>query len=346
MARKIKALVFTAPYEMETREFDLPECGPDDVVVKTHYSMVSTGTDSRVLAGKQDIRGDEPYYPVVPGYSIVGEIVEVGSAAKGWRVGDLVSGRNPAKPVEGIRTTWGGHASYQVYPSTGYCQPILLPSGAEPLDYIAVELAAISHRGAVAAAALPGETAVVIGQGIIGATSAAWLAAAGARVVVADMASNRLKRAAQWGVSAAFSAREPDIVERIQAFTAGGADIVVESSGSMAGIRMAGQLTKDRRISIDGGAIRWPRFVFQATYTEEYSVNPPKLFVGDGAIVLCPGDRTPEDRSAAVEAFRTGVFNPKAFVDHVLPISEAQSAYEGLRLRPDDYFTVAFDWRT
>jgi len=345
MNRSIKALVFTAPQKVEIGEFELPECRAAEVVVKTHYSMISTGTELRVLAGKQEINGDLPYYPVIPGYSVVGEIVEVGANAPGWRVGDLVSGRNPSSTVAGIRSTWGGQASYHVYPSAGGGQPVLLPHGARLLDFIGVELAAISGRGVRAAAPLPGETAIVLGQGMIGAMSAAWLCASGARVGVADMAENRLVRAKQWGVSATFRADDPALEQRIRTFTGDGADIVVESSGSISGAQLAGKLLRNQRIEGAGSSIRWPRLVYQATYTDQYSEMPGKYFTGEGAIVLTPGDRSVADRNAAVEALRSGVLQSEAFIDKVLPFSEAAGAYEGLRTRPNDYFSVVFDWR-
>jgi 2-desacetyl-2-hydroxyethyl bacteriochlorophyllide A dehydrogenase len=344
MNRTIKALLFTGPNVVEFGEFELPECRPDEVIVRTLYSTISTGTDLRVLSGRQQIQGDAPYYPVIPGYSAVGEIVEVGSNATGWRVGDLVSGRNPERSVVGPRATWGGHASYHAYPATGYCQPILLPAGARPLDYAFVELAAISHRGARAVAARRGESAIVVGQGTIGALSAAWLVAAGARVAVADLAENRLKRALRYGVSATFSAQDPTLAERLTAYFAGGADIVVESSGSMGAVKLAGSLVRHERITAPGDAIAWPRLLFQASYVDQLPISPTSFFAGEGALVLAPGDRQPADRNAAVEAFRTRTLNPEAFLDHIVPYREAPTAYEGLRLRPNDYFSVVFDW--
>ncbi|MDR3711010.1 MAG: zinc-binding dehydrogenase [Capsulimonadaceae bacterium] len=344
MNRKIKALVFTSTQGVEVAEFSLPECGEDEVVVRTIYSMISTGTELRVRSGKQDMSGDMPYYPVIPGYSVVGEIVETGAKAVGWRVGDLVSGRNPGRTIEGLRSTWGGHASYHVYPSAGYAQPVLLPPSARLLDYVAVELAAISGRGARAVAPAPGETAIVLGQGMIGALSAAWLVAKGVRVGVADLSQRRLKRAAEWGVSATFAVDEPAVAERISAFTGGGADIVVESSGTMAGVKLAGTLLRNQRISGVGASIRWPRLLFQASYTDTLPISPTTFFTGEGAVVLTPGDRSVEDRNAAVEAFRTGTLRSTAFVDHIVPYTEAASAYDGLRTRPDEYFSVVFDW--
>jgi len=43
--------------------------------VRTHYTLVSSGTELRVLGGHY---GAKEKYPVIPGYSVVGEVVAVG----------------------------------------------------------------------------------------------------------------------------------------------------------------------------------------------------------------------------------------------------------------------------
>ena len=70
MPRKITAVVFDAGSKITVQDFDLCPCGPEDVVVKSIYSMVSSGTELRTLA--------ETTAPQIPGYSVIGEIVETG----------------------------------------------------------------------------------------------------------------------------------------------------------------------------------------------------------------------------------------------------------------------------
>lgn len=211
--------------------------GPKEIAVKTLYSMVSSGTEGRVLAGHY---GAEGKFPLVPGYSVVGEVTEVGAQAGGWKVGDLVSAGNP-QPVAGVHHQWGGHASHHVYNAEN---PVLLPLGAAPLDYVVAELAAISFRGVMAASPRRGETAAVIGQGLIGAFSGAWLGVLGCRVVVADVAPSRLERALKRGVAATVNARDENAAQRL-ASLCGGADIVVESSGNARGFALATSLLKE-----------------------------------------------------------------------------------------------------
>src|SRR4051812_4465082 len=111
MERTIEAIVFTGIGEVDHGQFQLAACGDGEVVVKTHYTLVSSGTELRVLGGHY---GASNNYPLIPGYSVVGEVVEVGAKAGGFQVGDLVTSGMP-KPVAGIQRYWGGQASHHLY---------------------------------------------------------------------------------------------------------------------------------------------------------------------------------------------------------------------------------------
>ena len=73
-AKKVKAITYTAVDEVAVREYELGPVGPSDIVVRTRYSMVSSGTELRVLGGHYGAAG---HYPIIPGYSSVGEVIEV-----------------------------------------------------------------------------------------------------------------------------------------------------------------------------------------------------------------------------------------------------------------------------
>lgn len=326
----------------------LKACGPDEIVTETIYSTISPGTELRTLAGHY---GAANQFPFVPGYSSVGRVVEVGSEIKAWRVGDLVSCRNPS-PLDGTNSYWGGHASRKVVKTTTTDRPILLPANIDPLDYVMAEIASISLRGAEAAAPKAGETAVVLGQGLIGALSAAWLVIQGCRVIVVDQEPSRLERALRNGAAYAVSLCEPNYIERIKAICNGGADIVVEASGTSAGIETAGKLLRQKPqnyskeytvepIHFYGGD--WPRLVFQANYLEPLPWNPYGCFPGEGAIFITPRDRGTEERQRVVEHIRSGRFNGHGFIDKVFPWKDAPSAYAALQKR--EIFSAVIDWK-
>lgn len=334
MNRTFEAIVFCAPGEIELRRFELAACGPSEIRVKTLYTMVSSGTENRVLAGHYGAVGK---FPLIPGYCVVGEIVEVGDQASGWKIGDLVGAGNPQK-VAGIHQQWGGQASQHLYDAKN---PVLLPPGAAPLDYVVTELAAISLRGVQAAAPQRGETAAVIGQGLIGAFCAAWLQILGCRVVVADVAPSRLERAQKWGVAATMDAREKDALARLQTLC-GETDLAIESSGSATGFKLATQLL--RADWSNGAKIGAPRLVLQANYIKEISLNPCGFFEGEALQIFAPVDRRREDRLQVVEHLRRGDLRARDFVGEIVSPREAPDAYRRLREAPDECFSVVFDW--
>lgn len=351
MSRKCKCIVFTAPGKIKLQETELPSCGSQEVIAETVYSFVSPGTELRVLGGKNESKGK---FPLIPGYSWVGRIVEIGKEIKGWKEGDLVTGRNPL-PVPGINQLWGGQAAYHRCEVTGYGSVLKLPEGADLWDYIIVEVAAISWRGVTAAFPQKGDTAVVIGQGMIGAFCAKWLLYHGARVIVTDLEQTRLERARKWGAIAAINGKDDDAIGKIRAYFDQGADIVVEASSSLAGARLAGSLLRQPyqrtlNCGYNPGVLSstpciWPRLVFQANYTQKIETGPAGLADVEGVVVLKPGDRTIDDRLAVIDRIWEKDICVKDILDAPTPVEQAPEKYRELCQNPDRISAVAFSWR-
>jgi 3-hydroxyethyl bacteriochlorophyllide a dehydrogenase len=347
MSRTARIVLFEENQRVTLGAASLKPCGPRELVVETLYSTVSAGTELRMLTGHYGTAGK---FPFVPGYTSIGRVIAVGEQAGAWRVGDLVSARN-CEPFDGVDCLYGAHASHQVLTCDGTQKPVLLPDGAAPLDYVFTEIAAISLRGVEAAAARPGETAVVIGQGLIGALSTAWLAAHGCRVIVVDFEPSRLERALGNGAAYAVSPAEPDFLERILILCNGGADIVVEASGTSGGVDAAFKLLRKKPQNYANeytvepilfyGA-NWPRLIFQANYLEPLPWKPDGCLPGEAAVIIAPRDRGVEERQRVIEHTRTGRFRAANFIGNVYPWTEAPQAYADLRERR--VFSAVFDW--
>lgn len=343
---KVNAIVFEKVNTVGFGEFVLPEMKENHILIKTLYTFVSSGTELRVLAGHY---GAAENFPLIPGYAVIGEVLDFGKNVKGYRAGDLVSYGTDAtaysKPLD-INAQWGGQASHHLVPD--FYKPILLSRGCKPFDYVISQVAAISWRGVEASRPQPGECAVVIGQGTIGAFSAAWLNSRGCRVITVDMADYRLERSLKYGAYAYVNAGAGDAKERILELTNGGADIVIEASGTTPGYELAHKIIR-KTPSAFGANIspvkgNWPRIVYQANYLEKIKLDPWGDLDSEGVIIITPTDRGTEDRQNAVEGIRKGLINPEDFIDLVAPYTEAVSAYEKLRLHPEQVFSVAFDW--
>ena len=193
---KTKAVIYDALDSIKVGEVTLPECNPDQLIAETLYTFVSPGTELRVLGGHYGAAGK---YPMVPGYSAVSRVVSCGSEVKGFRVGDYISCRNSVNFAD-CRAMWGGQAGMHVYDTDSENTPVLLPEGVEDyLPYSVAEVAAISLRGVESAYPTQEDTAVVIGQGMIGQFSALFLRMYGCKVVVCDIDANRLEEAKKAG---------------------------------------------------------------------------------------------------------------------------------------------------
>ncbi|MDD5708477.1 MAG: medium chain dehydrogenase/reductase family protein [Kiritimatiellae bacterium] len=349
---RVKTIVFPRANEVTFQTFDLPACGPKEVVCETIYSFVSPGSELRILAGTKESKNR---FPAIPGYSWVGRVIEVGRDARGWSIGDLVSGRS-AVMFPGYTSLWGGQASHHVCEVTGYECPLKLPEGADPWEYVAVEVAAIGWRAATCAVPGQGETAVVIGQGLVGAFALRWLALHGVRVIALDMVNSRLQRALRWGAAAVVDPRDGDTRERILAVAGGGVDIALECSSSRAGVELANTILRQpaaRAMDVNypvaalhGCLHYWPRLVYVATYTHTHEIEPGGLKGGtEGALVLTPCDRTVGDRACVIERIRLGQLPMADVAAAPTPVEEAPDAYFRLRDNPDKYNTMVFEWR-
>ena len=108
------AVVLKQPEQVELNRLALTAPTPDDVVVDVDWSGVSTGTERLLWSGRMP-----PFpgmgYPLVPGYELVGRVVEGGSSS-GLRPGQRVFVPG-AKCFGEVRGLFGASASRLVVPA-------------------------------------------------------------------------------------------------------------------------------------------------------------------------------------------------------------------------------------
>lgn len=348
MSDSIPAVVFTSENTVEIRSFPRPKCTAGKILCRTRYSTISPGTELRTLRGEQN----GARFPLVPGYAWIGQVEEVASDVVGFRVGDWVCGRS-SDPLEGADSTWGGHGAVHAAPATGYAATIKIPAGVDPLDCVLMELGAISWRGVSMCLPLRGESAVVCGQGIIGALAAQWLVQAGVRVVALDLDARRLERARRLGCLTVDGAA-PDAADQVRALAGGAVDIAVEASASLSGARLVAPLLRNTQAAAVSGSYRpddgprlanyWPRLCILASFTKKMELAPKGLLEVEGALVLAPGDRRVQDRMAVQDRIRLGQFKPRDFVDAPVPYTRAPDLYPSLRDEPAKALTHVMSW--
>ena len=346
---KTKAVIYDAVDTIRMGEVTLAECGPKQIVAETLYTFVSPGTELRVLGGHYGAEGN---YPLVPGYAAISRVLECGSEVRGFRKGDLISCRNAVRFAD-CNCMWGGQAGMHVYDTDNEDTPVLLPEEIkDPLIYSVAEVAAISLRGVEAADPKPGETALVVGQGMIGQFSSMFLKMSGCKVTVCDIDENRLAEARQNGCAAAVNLAQSDAEDRLCRLGNGGYDIVVEASGSIPGFEMACKMirrkpqnySKDFKVEpIRFYGRNWARLVFQANYIRKAEVDPFNFFPGEGVTVLAPFDRGVEERQRVIEYIRSGRVDLSCFVKTVCRPDDMPLFYR--KLQKKEILSLVCDWR-
>jgi 2-desacetyl-2-hydroxyethyl bacteriochlorophyllide A dehydrogenase len=214
-----RALFFVAPRRVEIRPVEVPPLEAGDVLVRTLYSGISSGTEVLAYRGQIDPRvplderigalGGTFEFPFSYGYSCVGRVERSEAALP---VGSTVFAFHPHQDLFGVRAS-------AVIPLSGgsFRNATLFP---------AVETALQISLDAGDVGAGP---VLVLGLGTIGLLTALMLARAGADVLGADPKPWRRAVAA----SAGIDGRAPeDVPEEIRRRTSGeGVPLAVEASG-------------------------------------------------------------------------------------------------------------------
>ena len=173
MSQKINAIVFESVNKTAVKEVTLAECEPDQIVCETIFTFVSPGTELRVLGAHYSSEKRFSFNPrlfsCLPGLSKP-VLKSKASESEIWSADVIRPKRFRAiNPCGAVRPA----CIFMRQPAkTGpFCcpPPPPPPRDADPFDYVIAEVAAISFRGVEAADPVQGETAVVIGQGLIGA---------------------------------------------------------------------------------------------------------------------------------------------------------------------------------
>src|SRR5215475_10121220 len=282
--------------ELTVLDVPMPSCRPGGVLVRSAYSLISTGTEmmkvteaSKSLVGMARARPDQvrkvldsvaqqgalntykkvmnrldSYTPL--GYSLCGVVVEVGRGAEEFRVGQIVAGAG---------NEYALHAEYNWVP-TNLCVPV--PAGVLPEHAAFSTVGAIAMHGVRRAEVQLGDTACVIGLGLVGQLVVRLLVAAGVRVIGLDVIDDRCRLAEKAGavLCAAPSDEGMQAVQRSLAEISDGrgADhVLLAAGGSSNGpVEAAVKLARDRARVVDIGKTRLD-LPWNAYYDKELDVR-------------------------------------------------------------------------
>ncbi len=251
-------VVFTGKEQCVLESEELPALQPHQVLVKSHYSLISAGTELANYLGMPNTAGGRGDFPIRIGYSMSGEVLEVGSDVKHLQPGDKVA------------VAWGGHRSYMVCnASTVYRAPddleglkgaiaqvtTKIPDGIDMRDACFVNVATFPMLGVRKLELQMGESVMVAGLGLLGMLAVQYAKLSGACPVMAcDYSAERRALALQMGADVALDPAAPDFYDQIKAWTDGsGPDGVVEVTGYIPALQQALEyIAFEGRISLLG----------------------------------------------------------------------------------------------
>ena len=351
--------------DLAVLDVPVPACQAGGVLVRSLYSLISTGTEmmkvseARMsLIGKARARPDQmrklldsvaqqgavatyqkamnrldSYTPL--GYSLCGVVVEVGAGAEQFSVGQVVAAAG---------NEFALHAEVNWIP-TNLCVPV--PDGVAAEHAAFATVGAIAMQGVRRAEVALGETACVIGLGLIGQLAVRLLVASGVNVVGLDVVEARCRTAEKAGavICAAPDENGTREVEQVLLERSGGlgADHVLLAAGSDSNgpVEVAARLARDRARVVDIGKTRLD-LPWNAYYDKELDVRFSRSY-GPGRYddryelegIDYPAGyvRWTERRNLAcfLDLLVDGSVDVSSLISGIHPIEEAADVYGRLR---------------
>ncbi len=222
---KRKQILFTAIGKAELLDREVKDMADDEVIVKTEFSAISAGTERANLIAEPNT-ASKGKFPWAEGYSSVGVIVEAGKCIKNFKAGDRVL------------VYHGVHAEYNKIKETALT---LVPDGVDPKEAALVIIAAMGLGGIRKLNIELGESAMIIGLGLLGMFSVEFAKLSGAYpVIVSDLSAERRALALKLGADYALDPSAPDYIEQVKTVTGGkGVNAIVEVTGAAVALEQA-----------------------------------------------------------------------------------------------------------
>ena len=328
-------------------EKEKPTCGVMDAIVKPIAVSPCSSDIHTVWAGALGDRHD-----MILGHEAVGEVVEIGSLVKDFKVGDKVivpaitpdwnsleAQRGYSMHSGGMLAGWkfsnfkdGVFAEYfHVNDADGNLA--LIPEGVDPIEAVMLcDMVPTGFHGVELADVQFGDTVCVIGIGPVGLMAVAGAVLRGAsRLFAIGSRTKCVEVAKEFGATDIINYKEGDIVEQIMEKTQGkGVDKVIIAGGNVDTFIQAVKIVKP------GGRIGNVNYLGEGEF-----IKIPRIEWGNGmahkTIVggLMPGGRLRMEKLASL--IQTNRINPKKLITHTFNgIEHIEEALLLMKDKPKD----------
>jgi len=326
-------IVFEAIGKAVLKPFDIPRPAAGEVLLENDYTVISAGTERANLLNLPNTSGGFPYHP---GYCAIGRVIAVGDGVENVRVGDRALGH------------FSGHRSHALHKAADLT--VVNDDRVESLDAAFVVIAAMGLQGVRKLKLELGESAMVIGLGLLGVFAAQLAVIDGAiPVIVSDFDKRRRDVALALGVDHAFSPDDRDLPERIKELTYGkGADGIVEVTGNAAALQDAlTYVARQGRISLLG-CTRIPDAnidFYRHVHLPGVSLIGAHTFVRP-TMESYPGYwTTRDDYRALLALLAAGRLKVRPIISEIVSPERAPATYTRLADEEHPPLGIVFDWR-
>ena len=328
-----RRVIFPEPGQAAVEAVTVDETAlqPHEMVIRTHLTLISPGTELARWQGKLGMHRDEPdQFPITRvGYAAIGTVLTAGAAA-GVQAGDRVY-------------TMGPHASHARL-DTRQQLAVPVPPGLPDEQAVFARLAAVSMTTLRTTTARGGDEVAVVGLGLVGNLAAQIFQHCGMTVHAFDLSPARRRLAATCGLRGVHPAEAmPDFAQRCR--------LVIEATGSASALAATVELAKS------GGEI----VMIGAPWGgEENSVPSSRLTraiffrflrLRSGSEWEIPRQPTPlalgshhESSVTALGWLADGSLVVEPLITHRLAPTAVQAAYTGLLHHKDEYLGVSLRW--
>jgi len=251
----MKALLLKEYLHLEMVEMPRPEIGPDDVMIRVRACGIC-GSDVHGFDGSTGRR----IPPLVMGHEAAGTVAALGSRVKGLREGDRVTFDSTVycgecrfcrkgkvnlcdnRQVLGVSCAdYRRHGAFAEYVSVPRRIVYPLPDSLLFEHAAMIEATSIAVHAVGLAQVSAGNSAAVVGSGMIGLLAIQALSIGGVNPLIAvDVDDGRLALAGQFGASHTYNSATVDAVAAVRDLTEGrGVDLAIEAVGNTGAIGTA-----------------------------------------------------------------------------------------------------------
>ena len=299
----MKALVLEEYNNLVYKDVPDPIAGPGEVLIKVMACGIC-GSDVHGMDGSTGRR--QP--PIIMGHEASGVIACTGEGVMKWKKGDRVTFDSTVYPLNDWHTLKGRYNLSEGREVVGV-SPLEYKRHGAFAEYLAVpehilyripdnvtfEQAAMVEPAAVAAHAVRlsgikvGDSAVVMGSGMIGTFVVSMLKAAGATpLIAADIDPGKLEMAERYGADTLINSANENVAETVRAKTAGrGADFGFEAIGISRTVgTLIDSVRKGGTAVLVGNVTPSIEFPLQKVVTSEITVQGSCAINGEYEIVL------------------------------------------------------------